>query len=174
MAFLRHHQIPLSKVFDASDHSRAEYQRVMRALDMLVAYGVTPCQRGGHTLRTRAGHCAQCNTAVLAYQLRNDGTGYVYIAYSKASRLVKVGTSGSPEARMASLNKFRYGGADDWEIHESVWCERSGEVEFAVHNALDAHRAPGQYMISSGMSECYELFSCAKSVAVKALRAVSR
>lgn len=174
LGFLSHHGISLSRVFDASYLSRSEYQRAMKALGMVVACGVSPCKRGGHTLRTRAGHCAQCNTAVLEFQLRNDAAGHVYVAYSAATKLVKVGTSGSPDNRMASLNKFRYGGASDWRVHESVWCERSGQVEFSIHKTLARYRVLRHYNISSGISECYELFSCAKSVAVKALRVAAQ
>ena len=174
LGFLSHHEIPLSRVFDASSLSRSEYQSAMKALGMVVAYGVSPCKSGGHTLRTRAGHCAQCNTAVLAYQLRNDAAGYVYVAYSAATKLVKVGTSGTPDDRMAYLNWFGYGGASDWRVHQSVWCERSGQIEFSVHGTLSRYRVLRHYKISSGISECYELFSCAKSVAVKALRAAAQ
>lgn len=59
-AFLDRVGVPLSRVFDASGMRTAEYKQAMRDLGMWVAYGASPCEAEGHTLRSRTGHCVQC------------------------------------------------------------------------------------------------------------------
>jgi hypothetical protein len=66
-----------------------EWKQQMKGLGKLVAFGVYPCAAKGHTLRTRAGHCIQCNTANLSYLKRMNESADVYVAWSKGSKLVK-------------------------------------------------------------------------------------
>jgi hypothetical protein len=70
--FLNSHNISLDKVFDASGFSLSEYKVIMKDQGKQIAYNVAPCQQYGHTLRTRAGHCIQCNPAAIAFIKRND------------------------------------------------------------------------------------------------------
>src|SRR5436190_4201098 len=100
MRFLQSQSIPLSRVFDASGMSRSTDQAAMTKLAMIVAVGVSSCKEAGHTLRTLAGHCAQCNTHALAFLLRHDEAGEVYVAASAQTGLVKIGTSKNAQARM--------------------------------------------------------------------------
>ncbi len=65
--FLIEMEVPLEKTFDATEYSAAYYKSIMRRQDLWGAYGVTPCSAFGHQLRTRAGHCLQCNTSTISY-----------------------------------------------------------------------------------------------------------
>ena len=91
--FLMAHQIPLSKVFDATGMSTKEYQRAMKGTNMLVAFGAIPCAKEGHTLRTKSGHCLPCKPERIAYQKRSVSKGHVYIAGSMKGRYIKIGLS---------------------------------------------------------------------------------
>src|SRR6202161_4571783 len=91
--FLYKHEVPLSRVGDATGMRTAEYQKCMKELDLWLAIGVRACKSAGHTLRTRAGHCAQCNTANLAFLRRYEDKGTVYVAQSHAIALTKVGAA---------------------------------------------------------------------------------
>jgi len=91
--FLKSQGVPLSKVFDATGMGPSKYSTVMKDLGMVVAYGVTPCGKAGHRLKTRSGHCVQCKTANLAFQARFDDPGEVYVARSAKQNILKVGTS---------------------------------------------------------------------------------
>jgi hypothetical protein len=96
LAFLESQFVPLSRTFDASGMTRREYQDEMKSLDLIVAYGVSACKARGHTLRTRAGHCCQCNTAALAFLLRFEDRGEVYVASSAKQGLTKIGVAKRP------------------------------------------------------------------------------
>ena len=160
LAFLRNHGIPLSAVFDASGMRKLAYQEVMRELGKSFAYGVTPCSRRLHTLRTRAGHCIQCDHSKIAYMLRFDATAFIYIAGSASGKLLKVGTSGDIHERRGMLNAYRYGGQGDWQMLAFAKCPAAGRVEFGVHAKLGRFQVPGGYRQGGKERTCYELFRC--------------
>ena len=167
--FLRSQRIPLSRVFDASGLKQSEYRKVMSELSLPIAYGVGPCAAAGHTLRTRAGHCAQCNTAVIAFMRRNDETASVYVAQSPSAGLVKVGLASDTAARIASLRRLGYGGVSDWQLRQQRTCARAGFVEFTVHAALEPWRARRTYSRDGSLVECRELFGCSTEDAMFAV-----
>lgn len=170
--FLVRHQIPLSQVFDATGYSTGEYKAIMDELGMVVAIGVSPCARAGHTVRTRAGHCAQCGTHNLAFLRRFDDAGYVYVASSDSLRLIKVGTSSDVDARLYTLNYFGYGGAYDWSMQFFSHCPRAGRVEFLAQQALLPHVVWRDYVKQGESVRCQELFSCTAKVAIKSIKNV--
>jgi hypothetical protein len=49
------------------------------------------CKAAGHRLRSRRGHCIQCDTSKLGYQAHYAEERYVYIAGSRSARLIKIG-----------------------------------------------------------------------------------
>lgn len=170
-AFLGEHGIPLSMVFNAKGMPSSRYKPIMKAGDFLVAYGVTPCGRGGHTLRTRYGHCVQCNTKDIAYIRRHSEPGYVYLAHSKLKNLVKVGASTDPNVRERSLNGYAYGGASDWVVIEQFHTKDYAKHEHLAHQRLAAHRTSGKYFDHGGWIECNELYSCTVEMAKNAIAA---
>ena len=168
-AFLAEHGIPLSKIFNATGMSSSRYKLIMKDGDFLVAYGVTPCSRGGHTLRTRSGHCVQCNTKHIAYIRRHSEPGYVYLLHSKSTNLVKVGASVDPNIREKNLNGYAYGGASDWMIIEKFYTKDYAKHENLAHQSLETYRTSGKYFDRGGWIECNELFTCSVEVAKKAI-----
>ena len=72
LSFLEDHGIRFSSLFDASGMGRAAYQKAMEKDDRYFAFGVSRCKRGPHSIRTRAGHCIQCNHAAIAIVFRED------------------------------------------------------------------------------------------------------
>lgn len=170
MRFLQAQSIPLSRVFDASGMSRSSYQTAMRELDMIVAVGVSPCIEAGHTLRTRPGHCAQCNTHALAFLLRDEEAGEVYVAISARTGLVKIGTSKNSYSRMNNLNSYGYGGTADWKVHYHHACNKAGRVEFLAQKGLSGHRTSRSYVRTGETVDCQELFNCTAAIATAAVQ----
>lgn len=168
-AFLGEHGIPLSMVFNAKGMPSSRYKPIMKAGEFLVAYGVTPCGRGGHTLRTRYGHCVQCDTKHIAYIRRHSEPGYVYLAHSKSKNMVKIGASIDPNVRESHLNSYAYGGASDWVVIESIFTKNHAKHEHLAHQHLAAHRTSGEYFDRGGWIECNELYSCTIEVAKNAI-----
>ncbi len=143
--FLKTQGIPLSQVFDATGMKSSEYKQIMKDIGMVVAIGVTPCDALGHTLRTRHGHCVQCGTHNLAFLKRYDDLGTIYVAKDSSSKLVKIGTAKDASGRENSLNRFGYGGSNDWQIQFTQQCDRAGRIEFHVHQTLSPYRVSKSY-----------------------------
>jgi len=160
LAFLRRHNIPVAKVFDAIGYSQPEWREQMSIHEMVVAINVRACRRAGHKMRTSGGHCAQCSPENLAYQERYREEAYVYIAGSRSQRILKVGYSQSPHSRATHLSALRYGSASDWTLLFHVRCKRAGAVE---HSLLAMHRNSsvfGEYWKDRKYQECFELLRC--------------
>ena len=170
--FLSQYDVPLSRVFDANGLRKSEYHAAMKQLDMLVAYGVTPCSKAGHTLRTRSGHCAQCDAKNLAFLRRHHEDGEVYLARSRQTGLVKIGSSIKPSVRVKNLNGYFYGGTDDWEIHCSYFTSHAARIECDAQRKLANYRLTRVYYFDGRQIECNELFECRVETALRALRAV--
>lgn len=167
--FLRHHQIPLGRVFDASGLRPGDYKRQMSAIGKLVAVGVTACGKAGHTMRTSAGHCAECRPAGLAYLLRYNSPGEVYVAKTGQGRIVKVGSSVNAMERVGNLNAYKYGGVSDWKIAFCEATSTAGRIEFAAHRILSKHAISATYFKDGRDIDCREIFNCSASVAIKAV-----
>ena len=90
LAFIQRMQLDSYSLFDASGLRARDWKLQMKELGKLVAFGVTPCSAGGHSLRTRAGHCLQCNTANLSFLKRMSDRGEVYVAWSSGAKIAKI------------------------------------------------------------------------------------
>ena len=170
MSFLKRHEIPLERLYDATGMRTADYKQEMSALGKLVAIGVTPCAKEGHTMRTSAGHCAECRPAGLAFLRRYDAPGEVYVAKSIQLQIIKIGSATDARGRLRNLNTYRYGGASDWKIEFYEACRTAGRVEFAAHRILSKYILDGTYFKDGRDISCQEVFSCSISVGIKAIR----
>ncbi len=133
ISFVQKMELSMDDLFNASGLNNKEYQEIMKEQGKLVAYGVTPCGAKGHTLRTRKGHCVQCNTANLDYLKRMSKIADVYVAWSHKKRIAKVGLSVDAYQRLSTLNEFKYGGIEDWQMKLIYTCENAGQIETATH-----------------------------------------
>ena len=74
--FLKSQNISEKMIFNAKGLKKSEYKGIMKLKRKIIAYNVTPCRENGHTLRTRSGHCVQCNTTRIGFQKRSDKIGF--------------------------------------------------------------------------------------------------
>lgn len=162
--FLARQRVPLEKVFDAAGLPRSFYSRKMKEGGFLIACGVDPCYNG-HALKTRHGHCVQCNTARIAFVSRSRAPGYVYVATSAASGLTKVGCTSDADSRIAALSANGYGGQNDWRCEYVVYNDRMGDIETEVHRGLSAYRHSCSYLRDGHPVECKELFRSPEGLA---------
>ena len=172
--FLAQQQIPLSQVFDATGLSKSAYRELMKQLDKNFAVGVSPCRKAGHQLRTRAGHCAQCDPAKIAFQLRHSANAFVYIAGAKSNRVVKVGVTKDPSSRIASLNASGYGGIDDWVCLFQLHSDNAGRLEFEAHSHLDKYASPRAFTKEGCRVDCLEIFSCSVQAALESVSSATK
>jgi hypothetical protein len=77
---------------------RGQSKRTREAEDGKTLILASSC-RVGHRLKTRSGHCAQCNPINIAFQDRHNSYGHVYIAGSLSGRIIKFGNAGTIEQR---------------------------------------------------------------------------
>jgi T5orf172 domain len=167
--FLQSQGISLDQVFDASGLSTSKYKEIMSERNLLIAYGVTPCSAVGHTLRTRAGHCAQCDTSKIAYLLRHNAEAYVYVAFSKSKNLSKIGTCKSINQREESLNNHGYGNIYDWDIVFHKKCKNAGKIETTAHSYLKGLESSRVYDRWGTIADSREIFDCVAQTAINAL-----
>jgi len=169
--FLNEQRIPLSQVFDATGLSKAQRLPAMESLDKLFFYGGSPCKAEGHTLRSKAGHCIQCDTSRIAFQNRNSQSGYVYIAYSNHGVCAKVGvTCIGPKERVQFLATSGYANCSDWRLIKSVYFpNKAGAIEFKIHALLEEFQRRVVYDKQCGIEvECREVFFTELNIAMGA------
>lgn len=167
--FLYTQGIPISKAFNAENLGKNEYNKIMEEDDMMVAYNVTPCKSKGHTLRTKYGHCVQCNTQSIAFISRYSQEGVVYLAYSSKLSLCKVGTCKDINNRLRTLNSHGYGGANDWIIFDSFPTENAARIELNIQNAVEAYKCDVFYKRTGKTIKCQEIYKCQPEVLLKIL-----
>ena len=170
--FLKAQRIPESLIFHGGGLPKRLYKQIMKELGAILITGASPCKAAGHTIRTRAGHCAQCDTANIAFQRRHSSPGFVYIATSPRLGLHKVGSSKDVNKRLYSLNRFGYGGSDDWSLVDQVYSATAGKTEFNVHAQLEQFRHPIRYQRDGSWVECREIFKASATTILQALLAV--
>ena len=156
--FLLANKIPLGTVFDATGLSKQRYSELMKEIGCLIAIGVTPCRKGGHTMRTRAGHCLQCDSSKWAYQSRHSKDGQVYVAVSLEGGFIKIGTAVSAIARIESLNTLGYASVEDWQLIAIFDVESAGEIEFLAQRSIEPYAFGTSYEREGRKVSCLETF----------------
>jgi hypothetical protein len=167
--FIARHGIALHQVFFAAGRRRRDYLQPMRDSDCVVAVGVTPCRNAGHSMRDVQGHCVQCNAKSLGFHRQFHNSGCVYVAFSSAKKITKVGSTCDLKSRINKLNSVGYGGAMDWELIHSAEFSDAGQIEAVIHKELKPYRVSGSYSGDSRDGDCHELFACTAQMAVQAL-----
>src|SRR4051812_5450641 len=115
--FLSEHEISTRLVFDASGFSKPERVSRMKARGKLYFVNGPKHSRCGLCLKDRSGHCIMCHPEAIKHQRDYAKPGYVYVARSPSSKLIKVGVApGGREGRERSLNATRYGNCSDWKM----------------------------------------------------------
>lgn len=146
--FLAQQGFSESDVYDGRRQTRDAYRRNAKEHGKSIVLA-RPCNRAGHRLKTRSGHCIQCDTSKLEYERRHNANGYIYIAYSANADLTKIGSTRLRTGREESLNESAYAGQRDWKLTHSVKVNGAGAVEKKVQGALKKHSVEG-YFYSKG------------------------
>jgi hypothetical protein len=64
LAFLARQGLGPGDVYDARGLPQSYWRKDMKDEGKTIALG-NPCKKGGHRLRSRGGHCSQCDTSVV-------------------------------------------------------------------------------------------------------------
>jgi hypothetical protein len=168
LAFLAQHGFTEADVLDVRGKSSQQWKAEIRVQKKAFALG-TPCTASGHRLRTRAGHCAQCDPSKIAYQGRYHQPGYVYIAGSLRSRVVKIGTAVDCEQRERNLNAQQYGAITDWRMLFHIKVDNAGEIEQNALRLLRRFKSVRRFNKDGAFVDAGEILSCSFSNALKAV-----
>ncbi|THK37644.1 GIY-YIG nuclease family protein [Ensifer sp. MPMI2T] len=169
LEFLKSQSLTTSDVYDGRGQSSAAWKAGVRAAGQTVVIG-TPCKEKGHRLRTRSGHCAQCDTAKLGYQKRHNTEGYIYIAGSRSAKLLKVGTCVDIEQRRKNLRHQAYGNITDWEMLFTVKVDAGGRIEADALSRLAKYKVVRMYEKDGRKQEAAEMLKTSFSVALAAVQ----
>lgn len=171
--FLRTQGLTAADVYDGRSQTSAGWKAGVRAAGKTVVLG-TPCTTKGHRLRTRSGHCAQCDTAKLGYQKRHNSVGYIYIAGSRKAKLLKIGTCVDIDQRLRNLNNQGYGGISDWAMLFTARVEAGGKTESDILARLSKYKITRMYIKDGKQQEAAEMltmgFTAAHAVVLACLK----
>lgn len=168
ISFLGTHGLSPSDVLDGRRMSRDQSRYVAKDLGLTVVLG-SACQKAGHRLRTRAGHCAQCDPANLSFEKRHRQPKEVYLAFSHHTSSIKVGSSRNVEVRINQINSEAVGGATDWRLIFRVSVEEGQRLETEVHTQLAEHMIATSYIKDGRQQVSRECFKCSASQALEAV-----
>ena len=172
--FLKAHKIDLSLLYDASGQSPSDWRGAMKKIGKKFAFGTSPCNAKNHTLRSRHGHCIQCDPSRISYALRFSKPGHVYILGSLTEELIKIGVTTELASRLANVVSMQYGNASDWQplaVTEKI--QGAGKIEASAHTLLEAYRVTGESCRAGQTHITYELYSCDYSSAKNALESAA-
>ncbi|WP_137905987.1 GIY-YIG nuclease family protein [Chryseobacterium sp. 2VB] len=161
--FLNDQKIDLKYIFNAEGLKKDEYRKIMKDLNKFIAFNVTACKAKGHTLRTRSGHCCQCDTSKIEFQKRADSSGVTYLAASLHGEIIKVGFTKAIEVRSESLNRTKYANLIDWKILFAIKSNHAGRIENIANTELQKHFISRRYDHDNHCQEAYETFHCSYS-----------
>lgn len=167
--FLKTQGLSPDDVYDGRGQSSAAWKAGVRSAGKTVVLG-TSCSSQGHRLRTRSGHCAQCDTAKLSYQKRHNTEGYIYIAGSKSAKLLKVGTCVDIEQRRRNLRNQLYGNISDWEMLFTAKVDAGGKVEGDTLARLSKFKVVRMYEKDGKKQEAAEMLQTSFSVALSVVQ----
>src|ERR1700722_10422251 len=169
LAFVEKYGLDANNVYDGRGQSKGKREVAAKhgGFDLILAAG---CINGGHRLKTRSGHCAQCNPVNLARQTRYNTAGSVYIAGSLQDRLLKIGSTDDVEQRTRTLQyESGYGSAPDWTMLFHAKVAKKGEIEAAALRALKAFKVVRPYVKNGAQQEAGELLDAPFSTALAAI-----
>ena len=143
---INRHGLSPDDFYDAKGSPVSHVKAKMKNVGAQWAYNSTPCNIGGHTTRSRSGHCIVCRPSVIAFQKRSSVEGNIYIACSISKRYTKVGmTTEKLETRIQKLNSREVGGTNDWQPVIEIICSEPNKLELFVHSKLEKYRFLGLY-----------------------------
>ncbi len=173
--FLEDFGITMERVINGDGLGKTDCIALMNDFDYEIAYGVSPCQKEGHTLRWKSWHCAQCNTGSRKFSERYTSYGYVYYAYSEKAQLTKVGFCTNMTERRKTLNTKKTGSFYDWVMPTALYCEENaGFIESLVHKELNLYRIiDTEYKDSDGQVS-KELYKISPELAWKTILRIGK
>lgn len=147
--FIKKHQISEDLLFDANGEGMSDDLK-QRMLDSktVIAYNASgSTENADYNFINIDGDFLQAHLDKIPFALRTYKTGYIYIAGSKKTHLIKVGSSNESKDRIKTLNitTTKSGAIDDWELIFQAKTETLGKVERLFQQKLNDYKSATQY-----------------------------
>jgi hypothetical protein len=123
----------------------------------------------GHRLSNSRGRCVQCQPNLLNRTHRWIDDGFVYLAESKAVKLIKLGVCQDLTKREKTLNGHTWAGTDDWTMRTYHWTIAAGMFEHAVGKRLERFKAVTSYFRYGRATSTKEVYVCSLRTAKNAM-----
>jgi hypothetical protein len=163
--FLRSQGLSLLDIFDCRGRSIAACKDEAKKIGQRILLHGT-CSKGGHRLKTRYGHCVQCDTSKIAFQGRKSASGVVYVMYSHKAKLTKIGYSANIDIREDKVRYDSLAGATDWTLVFYLRSGSAGRLELEVHRSLSEFRVKETYVKDGKNQTTRECYACRPLLAV--------
>ena len=167
--FLEGNRVPYGAVLDASGLEKPDWRKLIRALEKWVIVGGLPCEKAGHTIRLRSGHCYQCGTSSPVFLLRKLNFTNLYIAGSSSGGFLKLGSSRDFKKNIETLNQHKYAGVDDWQVIIAYEVTGSEKIEFKTQRKIKRCLTPEYVRMGGRDVVCLDTLKCKFSRVKKAL-----
>ena len=172
--FVKKHQLSEDLLFDANGEGMSdELRQSMLDTKTVLAYNATgSLENAEFNFVNIDGDFVQGNLEKIPFALRTYKTGYIYIAGSKKTHLIKVGSCNETKDRIKSLNitTSKHGGIDDWELIFQAKTETLGKVERMFQQKLSEYKSSAQYE-KGKIQNGGELYRCSYNKAKDAMTA---
>jgi T5orf172 domain len=163
LLFLRSQNIDPDEVLDVRGQSSIYWKEKAKSGGYDFVLG-SYCRAGGHRLRTRAGHCIQCDTKKIAFIRRESKMSWVYMAVCEDKNVCKIGTTDDIYSRADSLSRECYGGYCDWVIVCAIMVANSGEIERNIHDIFRDQMIVGEYFKDGKYQSARELIGMSRGL----------
>lgn len=166
LKFLEAHGLTEEDVFDWRGLGSRERRDAIKRAWKTLALGAE-CSHG-HRLRTRSGHCVECDPAKLSYQSQKARRAVLYVGWSSSLKLFKVGVTDTPARRIDALRREAYGGAADWSLFMALELRQAGKAETAMHRRLASYQHASTYQKGEHQQASREVFKCTPDKIIEA------
>ena len=171
--FIKKHKIAKDLLFDAqgqvlSDELKAE----MSEHNKVVAYNASGYSEDeSFNFQTIGGDWLQADPSKLSIALRENSTGYIYLAGSRKGGLIKVGSANDKHNSIKGLNlpASRSAGFDDWELLFDVKSTAMGKLERLIQEELDEFKAAYPHEKIAKTQNAAEVYRCSYDKARSAI-----
>jgi hypothetical protein len=170
--FLARHGFGPEDVYDGRHESKTSREAAAKSAgkDLVLVRRSAACRAAGHRIKTRAGHCFQCDPLKIVYLRRHSSPGYVYVAGSLSRRVIKIGTASDIPQRARQLRAERYAGFADWVVLFSIEASEAGKVEHDASARVEGRRVFSPYFKDGVEQTAIEVLECSFSAAAKAVK----
>jgi hypothetical protein len=139
---------------------------MMKTTSTTLAVGFRRCEYG-HRIMNSRGNCVQCNPRLLQRTRRWIRDGYVYLASSESTNLIKLGSCQDLDERTRTLRNHCWAGTSDWRMRAYYETLAAEMLEHDISKRLLRFQVETEYKRYGRDTYTREVFACSYRTAKK-------